>query len=169
MKNADDRNIILVGMPGAGKSTLGVLLAKALGMDFVDADIVIQQREGRLLQQIIDQEGNERFLQAEEAALCQLDVKRAVVATGGSAVYSDRAMKALGQNGLIVYLKVTFEEIDRRIPNLKTRGVVMRSGGGLREAYAERAPLYEKYCDVCVDCTDGSVAQCLDELMRVCR
>ena len=148
------KNIVLIGMPGSGKSTLGVLLAKVLGLRFVDADLIIQEREGRLLQEIIDQDGIDGFLRVEEEVLATLDEEEAVIATGGSAVYSDRAMEALKTHGVTVYLRVPYPEIERRITNISTRGIVLREGKTLKDTYDERVPLYERWADITVDC-DG--------------
>ncbi|NLW73838.1 MAG: shikimate kinase [Clostridiales bacterium] len=159
-------NIVLIGMSGAGKSTLGVLLAKALGMDFIDTDILIQQRESRLLQQIIDEDGIDRFLEIEEATILKLDIKNCVVATGGSVIYSDTAMRALKKQGVAVYLYVGFEEIRRRLADIKTRGIVMHGSASLYDIYTERLPLYEKYGDIKVDCTSRRVEESVEQLVR---
>ena len=159
-------NIILIGMPGAGKSTVGVLLAKALGMDFVDTDIVIQQSERRLLQDIIDSSGIDSFLNIEERVLSALSCKNAVIATGGSAVYSDMAMKAVKDGGVAVYIHVSFVEIEKRLRNIKSRGVVIKKGQTLRDVYDERLPLYKKYSDATVDCTGMDVEQSVSEIIK---
>ncbi len=143
-------NIVLIGMPGCGKSTVGVILAKVMGMEFCDTDIVIQQKEGRKLQEIIDTDGNDAFLKCEENALVSLDINGAVVATGGSAVYSDAAMKHLKENGIVVYLKVSEDEIERRLADFAARGVAIKDGMTVRDLYNERIPLYEKYADITV-------------------
>lgn len=163
------KNIILIGMPGAGKSSLGVLLAKALGMGFMDTDIVIQQREGRVLQDIIDRDGTDAFLACEERAICSVEAHGCVVATGGSAVYSDRAMEHLRRGGTTVYLRTPYEEISRRLRDISTRGVVLKNGATLRQTYDERAPLYEKYADITADCSGGSVERSLDEIIKKLR
>lgn len=163
------KNIILIGMPGAGKSTLGVLLAKALGMGFLDTDIVIQQREGRVLQEIIDREGTEAFLLCEERAICSVEPQGCVVATGGSAVYSEKAMAHLARAGVTVYLRTPYEEISRRLRDISTRGVVLKNGATLRETYDERAPLYGKYADVTVDCSEESMERSLGEIIKKVR
>ena len=162
-------NIVLIGMPGAGKSTLGVLLAKALGMGFLDTDIVIQQREGRVLQDIIDRDGVDVFLNCEQRAICSVDVYSCVVATGGSAVYSDEAMHHLSRNGTIVFLRAPYEEISRRLRDISTRGVVLKNGADLRQTYDERAPLYEKYADITVDCSEESMESSLNEIIKKLR
>ena len=143
-------NIVLIGMPGAGKSTVGVLLAKSLGKRFVDTDLEIQNNAGRKLQEIIDADGIEKFLKTEEQVLLQLDCRNSVIATGGSAVYSEKGMKKLTQNGITVFLNVPFEEIERRINNITTRGIAMKNDETLKELYAERMPLYKKYADITV-------------------
>ncbi len=147
-------NIVLIGMPGAGKSTIGVLLAKALKMPFTDTDLVIQQREDKFLHEIIAEKGIKGFLDIEEEAILGLSVKGHVIATGGSVVYRSRAMEHLSSDGLIVYIKASFEEIEKRIKNISTRGIAMEKGQTLYALYCERIPLYEKYADITV-ATDG--------------
>lgn len=161
------KNIILIGMPGAGKSTLGVLLAKSLGMDFVDSDILIQQREKRLLQDIINTDGIEKFMQIEEDVLSSLDFSNTILATGGSAVYSEKAMTHLKENGIAVYLHVDFSEIEKRITNITTRGIVLKEGKGLSDAFLERKPLYDKYADIVVDCTGASIEESIRKLAEI--
>ena len=161
MKN---KNIVLIGMSGAGKSTLGVLLAKTLGKDFLDTDILIQQKDGRLLQEIIDTEGNDRFLSLEEQVVCSVDVSNTVIATGGSVVYSNAAMKSLKKNATVVYLHVDFEEIERRLKNISGRGIVFKNDGTLRQVYDERLALYRKYADLTVVCTGRGIEECISEL-----
>ena len=148
-------NIILTGMPGSGKSTIGVLLAKALGLGFVDVDLVIQEREGALLQEILDQRGTPAFLDAEERAVASLDCRRTVVAPGGSAVCREGAALHLKALGPVVYLQVPLEELTRRIQNLSTRGIAMEPGQTLADVMAFREPLYCKYADLTVPCPTG--------------
>jgi shikimate kinase len=145
-------NIILIGMPGAGKSTLGVLLAKALGYDFVDTDVTLQAHEGRLLQQILDDEGVDGFCALEARYMLALEVRRCVVATGGSVVYSAAAMQHLAATGTVVYLQIALPDLLPRLDNLDVRGVVMRNGQTLSDLYAERVPLYERYATVTIPC-----------------
>ena len=159
-------NIVFIGMPGAGKSTLGVLLAKALGIDFVDTDILIQKSEDKLLQEIIDNDGIDTFLKIEENILLNLNIENSVIATGGSAVYSDKAMRNLKENGQIVYLHGPFVEIERRLDNIKTRGIVIEKGKGLKEVFEERIPLYQKYAEKIIDCSDKDIEQCVNEIIK---
>ena len=147
MKN----NIVLIGMPGVGKSTIGVILAKILGYHFQDSDLVIQERENRLLHQIIEQEGTEGFLDIENKINASLDVNRTIIATGGSAVYGKEAMEHLKEIGEVVYLKADYATIRKRLGNLEKRGVALKPGQSLKDLYDERTALYEKYADVIVD------------------
>ena len=146
------KNVVLIGMPGSGKSTVGVLLAKALGYDFLDIDLVIQRQENALLQEILDKRGVEAFLDAEERAVCSVSCERYVIAPGGSAVCREKGALHLKTLGPVVYLKVPLEELDQRIRNLSTRGIAMQPGQTLADVMAYRAPLYEKYADIIVDC-----------------
>lgn len=151
-------NIILIGMPGCGKSTVGVVLAKVMGMHFCDTDIVIQQREGKKLQEIINEEGNDAFLIHERDALVELDVTDTVVATGGSAIYSPEAMVHLKEIGVVVYLQVSEPEIERRLADFAARGVAIKDGMTVVDLYNERIPLYEKYADITVTAEgDGGI------------
>jgi len=147
-------NIILIGMPGAGKSTVGVILAKALGKTFIDTDIMIQEDSGRLLQDIIDTEGPRAFLEIEESTILSRYFANAVIATGGSVVFSTRAMEHLKSGGVVIYLKISFEEMEKRLRNITTRGIVLVAGQGLREIYDQRVPLYETYADRIIDCSE---------------
>ncbi len=148
-------NIVLIGMPGCGKSTVGVVLAKVLGMHFCDTDIVIQGREGKKLQEIINEEGNDAFLLHERDALLSLSIDDTVIATGGSAVYSEEAMMHLKKSGIVVYLEVSAEEIERRLADFAARGVAIKDGMTVRDLYNERIPLYQKYADVIIN-EDGA-------------
>ena len=159
-------NIILVGMPGSGKSTVGVLLAKALGYGFVDVDLVIQRREGALLQDILGRLGGEAFLEAEERAVLGLECSRCVIAPGGSAVCREGAARRLGELGTVVYLNVPLEELLRRIHNMSRRGIAMQPGQTLADVLAFRDPLYRKWADLVVDCLPG---QTLDQTVQLVR
>lgn len=158
MKN-DNGCIVLIGMPGAGKSTLGVVLAKILNKDFVDADLVIQRQCGRTLQSVIDAEGVDEFLSIENAILCDLRAENAIIATGGSAVYSAEAMRHLATLGPVVYLEISYESLIERLGDLQERGVVMKGGAsmGLRSLFDERKPLYESFADITVNVDEMSI------------
>lgn len=157
-------NIILIGMPGAGKSTVGVVLAKKLGYAFVDSDLVIQSREGKLLHEIIEEQGIEGFWAVEEEANTSIDVHRTVIATGGSVVYGRRAMEHLKQIGVVVYLKLSCAAIADRLGDLSERGVTLKEGQGLAELYAERVPMYERYADVTMDCEELSIREIVEKI-----
>ena len=159
-------SIILIGMPSCGKSTLGVLLAKRLGYRFIDSDLLIQEKTGKLLHEIISAEGNEGFIRIENEINQKITDENAVIATGGSAIYGDEAMAHLKTLGKVVYLKIDYEEMCRRLGDFSHRGVVMRNGNTLEEMYAERVPLYEKYADLTVDVCN---AQLSDSLAKICK
>ncbi|MGN0141375.1 MAG: shikimate kinase [Roseburia sp.] len=144
-------NIILIGMPGAGKSTVGVVLAKVLGYRFVDSDLVIQEKEGKLLWEIMEEVGVDGFIAVENRINCGLSVEHSVIATGGSVVYGAEAMEHLKSIGTVVYLQLPYEELAGRLQDLKGRGVVLKEGQSLRELYEERVPLYEKYADLVLE------------------
>ena len=159
-------NIVLIGMPGCGKSTVGVLLAKALGMAFVDTDVVFQAKEGRKLQRIIEEIGIDAFLAREEEAILSLACDKTVIATGGSVVYGARAMRHLHESGLVVYIRLPYVEIERRLSNLATRGVTLREGQTLSDLYDERIPLYEREADVVLDAEGLQIEQTVDAIAR---
>lgn len=162
-------NIVLIGMPGAGKSTAGVILAKALGMRFIDTDIVIQESFGSLLQEIIDAEGISAFLKIEEKAVLSLRCRNTVIATGGSVVLSGRAMGHLKSGGVAVYLKVSYGEMAKRLRNITTRGIVLADGQTLRGMYDQRAPLYERFADLTVECSDEDFEAVVGKIMTELR
>lgn len=147
------RNIILIGMPGAGKSTVGVIVAKTLGMQFIDTDILIQDRTGRMLQEILNEDGPDAFGKVEEETILSLHPHNTVIATGGSVVYSEASMAHLGQAGVVVYLEITYEEMLMRLENITTRGIVLLPGQGLLDMYKERILLYEKHADLTIACS----------------
>ena len=159
-------NIVLIWMPGCGKSTVGVLLAKALQMDFVDTDIVLQQQQGKKLQEILDQIGNDAFLKLEEDCVRGLDYDHTVIATGGSVVYGKSAMRHLHENGLVVYIQLPYDEIERRLSNLATRGVTLKKGQTLRNLYDERIPLYEAEADYVFEAEKGDVQKTVVDLAQ---
>ena len=158
-------NIILIGMPGVGKSSVGVVLAKALGYHFVDSDLVIQQTEGRLLSEIIEEKGNAGFIEVENNINSKIDVKRTVLATGGSAVYGTDAMEHFRNIGTILYMKASFETIDSRLSNLVGRGVAMKKGQTLKELYEERCVLYERYADITLNVDKMSIEEIIVKIM----
>lgn len=144
-------NIVLIGMPGCGKSTVGVVLAKAMGYQFLDSDLLIQSRENRLLCEIIEQEGLDGFNRIEEEVNASIRARQTVIATGGSVVYGEAAMKHLKEIGEIVYMKLSLPSVQERLGDLTRRGVSLRPDQTLEDLYYERIPLYEKYADVIVD------------------
>lgn len=159
------KSIILIGMPGCGKSTLGVILAKELGLSFVDTDIIIQQRTGELLQTTLEKKGVSGLLDEEEGAILDLDLsKPVVVSTGGSAVLRESSMKHLCENGICVYIKLPCEEIEKRITNRNTRGIAAENNATLKEIYDFRTPYYEKYAEVTVDCMGRSLQENVEQI-----
>jgi len=159
-------NIVIIGMPGAGKSTMGVILAKTLGRNFTDTDIVAQETTGRLLQEIIDGEGTAAFLKTEEKTILSLHCHHAVIATGGSVVFSGKAMEHLKKDSVVIYLKISFEEMVRRLDNSTTRGIVLVAGQSLHDMYSQRVPLYEKYADITIDCSGGDFEKCVGNVVN---
>lgn len=159
------KNVVLIGMPACGKSTIGVLLAKALGFTFIDTDIVIQQETGRLLQDIIDSEGLDAFCIAEERAICSVkNESGCVIATGGSAVYSRTAMLHLKEHGLVYYLSLPTEEVEKRLTNIKSRGIAMRRGDTIEDVFRRRRALYEEYADITIDCLGKTLEETVGEI-----
>lgn len=150
-------NIILIGMPGSGKSTCGVLAAKALLKNFFDTDLLLQNIEGKRLQEIIDENGIDYFNEAEENAILSLDIRGTVIATGGSVVYSEKSMEHLKKLGRVIYLHLDYDTMADRIKNITTRGVVLKDGHTLLDMYNERLSLYEKYADETIICDNLSV------------
>ena len=160
------KNIILTGMPGAGKSTVGVILAKTLGMNFIDTDIVLQENSGRILQEIINTDGIEAFLKTEESSIVSLECANTIIATGGSVVFSDKSMKYLKKKGIIIYLYISYEELVQRIKNITTRGIVLPADQSLLDLYNQRLPLYEKYADRTIDCSDMDVEKIIEKVLH---
>lgn len=158
-------NIVLIGMPGVGKSTVGVILAKVLGYQFVDADLVIQEEEGKLLREIIAEVGADGFIEVENRINAGLMVEHSVIATGGSVVYGTQAMEHLKEIGTVVYLSLPFEVLDKRLQDIKGRGVVLKDGQTLKDLYEERVPLYEKYADITVEEYGLNVEETIEKLV----
>ncbi|HUU21613.1 MAG TPA: shikimate kinase [Phycisphaerae bacterium] len=161
-----DDNIVLIGMPGVGKSTAGVLLAKATGREFIDTDVAMQVRCGRRLQEIIDADGLDVFRRIEQARILELDCRRHVIATGGSVVYSAAAMAHLKAGGPVVHLDLPLERIIERIEDLDVRGVVMEPGLTLADLHRQRHGLYQRYADLTIPCDDLTQDQVVAEVMR---
>ncbi len=161
-----DNNIILIGMPGCGKTTIGVEISEMLGYGYIDSDSVIVAREGKHLSEIIAEKGMEGFLDIEAKINSELCANRCVIATGGSVIYRDFAMQKLKTMGKIVYLKHKFEVIERRLGDLKKRGVALKEGFTLKDLYEERTPLYEKYADIVVEMPDGTKGEAVNAVIE---
>ena len=160
------KNVILIGMPGAGKSTVGVVLAKRLGYTFLDSDLVIQQKYGKLLHELIREHGVEGFWKIESDVNAGLTCDKTVIATGGSAIYGTEAMEHLRSIGTVVYLRLTLSQIEERLGDLTERGVTLREGQDLKALYEERTPLYEKYAHVIIDCDGQKVRELVTRIER---
>lgn len=158
-------NIVLIGMPGAGKSTVGVILSKAMGKDFIDTDLLIQKEEGKLLQEIIDAKGIQGFLEIEEKTIISLKAANSVIATGGSVVYSQQAMGHLKKNSTVIYLQLPCSVIEERLSNMQSRGIAMEAGQSLSSLYHERYPLYERYADRSLNCQGKDVEAIVTSIM----
>ena len=162
------KNIILIGMPAVGKSTIGVILAKILGYHFLDSDILIQEREGCLLKEIIEKKGVEEFQKIENTVNTNIQTERTVIATGGSAVYGKEAMDHFRGTGTVIYLKEDYEVLRKRLKDMESRGVVLKEGQTLADLYKERTPLYEKYAHIIIneqECTaEETIRKILEKL-----
>ncbi len=161
------KNIILIGMPGAGKSTVGVLLAKSLLADFTDTDLLIQRKTKKALCDIINENSTEYFIRLEEEIISGEEFSNSVVATGGSVVYGERAMRHLKKDGICVYLRVELDELIKRLGDITTRGIAMDKDTGISQLYEIRSPLYEKYADVTLDCTGLTPEECVRCLYKI--
>ena len=162
-------NIILIGMPGSGKSTCGVLAAKALLKNFFDTDLLLQNLEGKKLQSIIDENGIDYFNVAEEKAILSLDIQGTVIATGGSVVYSERAMEHLKRLGKVIYLHLSYDNMEKRLSNITTRGVVLKKGHTLRDMYNERLELYKRYADEVLNCDGLTVEEAVESIVLIAK
>lgn len=162
----DKSNIVLIGLPGVGKSTIGVILAKIIGKEFTDSDLVIQREEGRLLKDIIALKGVDGFIEVENRINATLDITDSVIATGGSVVYGKEAMEHLKDIGTVVYLKVPYSVISKRLSDIKGRGVVLREGQTLHDIYEERIVLYEKYADIIVEEQGLSIEETVEQIIE---
>jgi len=160
------QNVILIGMPASGKSTCGVIAAKVLLKNFFDTDLLIQGIEQSRLQELIDEKGTEYFFTAEENAILSLKLEATVIATGGSVIYSKKAMQHLKSLGTVVYLHLSYEKMLERINDLTTRGIVVKNGTTLLDMYNERIPLYEKYADVTINCDNNTVEQTVEKIIE---
>ena len=158
-------NLVLIGMPASGKSTVGVILAKVTGKNFIDADIVIQNKTGKKLSEIIEEKGVDGFVETENRINSNIEAENSVIATGGSAVYGLEEMKHFKQIGTVIYLKVNFNSLKVRLGNIKERGVVVKKGQTLKDIYDERIPLYEKYADITVDESGKNVEDIVSEIV----
>ena len=159
-------NIVLIGMPGAGKSTMGVILAKVMGYQFVDADLLIQQEEKRLLKDIIKEEGLQGFLEIEERVNKEIKAIKTVIATGGSVIYGAKAMEHLRGIGFVVYLQLSYETISKRLGNIKQRGVALRKDQSLYDLYLERCPLYEQYAHITINCENLDIEAVVEGIVE---
>lgn len=159
-------NIVLIGMPGVGKSTIGVILAKVLGYSFLDADLLIQEQEGKLLREIIEEKGTDGFIEVENRVNASIRADRAIIATGGSVVYGKEAMEHLKEIGRVVYLKVSYAILEKRLADIKGRGVVLKEGQTLETLFEERSKLYEQYADIEVSEEGLDVEQTVEKLVE---
>jgi shikimate kinase len=158
-------NIVLIGMPGAGKSTVGVILAKVLGMSFIDSDLLIQKQEGRLLRDIIREEGLQGYIDIENQVNRDITVENTVIATGGSVIYCAEAMEHFRKTAKVIYIKLSYEAINKRLGNIRKRGVVLRDGQTLSDLYQERIPLYENYAHITIDAEGLGIEELME---RIC-
>ncbi len=165
-EHPDMKNVIFIGMPAVGKSTVGVIVAKRLGYRFLDTDLLIQEQEGKLLKEIIAERGTEGFLEIEDRVNAGVSTERSVISPGGSVVYCENAMKHYKEIGIVVYLKISFDIINSRLKNARNRGVVLKDGQTFRDLYNERTALFEKYADVTI-CEDHlSLEETVDKVME---
>jgi shikimate kinase len=160
------KNIVLIGMPGAGKSTVGVILAKVLGFNFIDSDLLIQEQEGCLLKDIIARDGQYGFFKIENQVNRDIIAENTVIATGGSVVYCSEAMEHLREIGVVIYIRLSFGTIDNRLENIRQRGVVFQEGQTLKDLYLERCPLYEKYAHIIMDAEGLGMEELMEKIVK---
>lgn len=160
------KNVVLIGMPGAGKSTIGVILAKVLGFSFIDSDLLIQEQEGCLLKDIIKEKGIEGFQTIENQVNRSINTENSVIATGGSIIYCPEAMDHLRKIGIVVYIELSYETINKRLGNIRQRGVVFREGQTLKSLYEERCPLYEKYAHITINGENMGVEELMEKIVH---
>ena len=165
MKN-NKENIVLIGMPGVGKSTIGVVLAKVLGYQFIDADLVIQEKTGRLLKDIIAEDGIDEFIKIENEVNASIHTSGAIIATGGSVVYGKEAMEHLSKIGTVIYLELELSELSKRLGSLEQRGVVLKQGQTLKDLYEERTPLYQKYADIIINEHSCTIRNTVNKIVK---
>ncbi len=161
-----DENIILIGMPGSGKSSIGVIIAKRLGMRFIDVDLLIQERQGELLQETVDRVGSDAFLEIEADAVCSVSVQNSVISPGGSAILCERGAKHLKSLGKVVYLRLTLDALKTHLSDLSSRGIAMKPGQTLDDIYNYRVPFYEKYADITVDTSMQTIEESVDAVLN---
>ena len=159
-------NLILIGMPGAGKSTVGVILAKVLGYSFIDSDLLIQEQEKSLLKDIIANKGLDKFIEIENQINSEIKAEKTVIATGGSVIYGKEAMEHLSNIGTVIYIQLSLETLETRLGNMKQRGVAFKPGQNLKSLYVERCPLYEKHGDIIINGDNKTVEEVLDSMIR---
>lgn len=160
------RNVVLIGMPGAGKSTIGVILAKTLGFQFIDTDLMIQDQEKQLLKDIIQEKGLDTFIEIEERVNLDINTTDSVISPGGSVIYGENAMEHHRKHGVIIYIKLSYETISNRLGNIRKRGVVLKKDQDLKALFEERHPLYEKYADIVIDGEDKDVEMVMEEIQE---
>lgn len=169
MKNAEaanKTNIVLIGMPGSGKSTVGIILAKLTGMDFIDTDVLIQLSQNRSLQDIIDSQGHLALRKIEEDSLLNLHCRNSVVATGGSAAYGAKGMLHLKNSGIVVFLNAAPMALESRIRNFETRGLAKRADQTFSDLFEERFPLYKKYADIAIECSNMTQEEACETIIE---
>ena len=155
-------NIVLIGMPTSGKTTIGTELSAVIGYGYIDSDSVIVARSGKNLRDLIAELGNDGYLDFEAKVNAEISANRCVIATGGSAIYRETGMNKIKQNATVVYVKISYEEMNKRLGDIAARGVVLKEGFTLYDMYKERVPLYEKYADITVEIDGKTLVECVN-------